>query len=123
MAATQTGIAPKHGITSAETGLIVNSISYNWIQESYPTKNHQGETVGMTFLDERATIKIQGWIPTSSAFSGNIAGTLVMANTMPDHFKGTATGGTYLIDEISREASNEGAETIEISATYWPFIS
>ena len=122
MAATSFGVGA-FGISSAQTGMILHNYSFNYVQEKKPLKNHTGETVGITYLDERVEVKLQGTLPTSSPFSSTLAATLTLANAFPDFLKGAATGGSLLIEEISLEADAEDYQSIEVSAVYYPAIA
>lgn len=124
MAATQFGIG-KWGIGADETGIIIQNISYNYSQDKKEVRNRTGDVAGISYYNERVEVKLQGVIPTTSAFSGSIAATLTLAvgNAIPDHLKGTVTGGSLIVEEVSREQSAEDYETIEVSATYYPSIA
>src|SRR5687768_14307281 len=106
MAATQFGTG-KFGIGADETGIIIQNISYSFSQEKKAIKGRTGDTVGISYFDEKVEVKLQGVIPTTSAFSGTLATALTLTNTMVDHLKGATTGGSLLIEEISREVGAE----------------
>lgn len=122
MAATQFGIG-KWGVGADETGIIIQNISYNYSQDKKEVRNRTGDVAGISYYNERVEVKLQGVVPTTSAFSGTLATALTLSNSIVDHLKGTVSGGSLLIEEISKEASAEDYETIEVSATYYPSIS
>jgi len=111
------------GIASAQTGIILHNYSFNYVQEKKPLKNHTGETIGIVYLDEKVEVKLQGTLPTSSPFSSTLAATLTLANAFPDFLKGSGTGGSLFIEEISAEYDAEDYATIELSCVYYPAIA
>ena len=111
------------GISSAETGLILHNVTFTEKQDRKELKNHTGEVVGVTFLNETVEVKLDATLPTTSAFSGTLASALTLANSIPDHLKGSATGGSLLIDEVEVSLDAEDYKTISIQATYWPNIA
>jgi hypothetical protein len=66
MSATSFGVGA-FGIPSAETGLILHNISYTEKQDRKELKNHTGEVVGVTFLNETVEVKLDATLPTTSA--------------------------------------------------------
>lgn len=123
MSATSFGTAAVFGIPSAETGLILHNIAYSYKQDTKELRNHTGEVVGKTDYNERCEVKLDATLPSSSPFSGSLATALTLTNAIPDFFKGTASGGSLLIDEIEVELDAEDYKSISISCTYWPNIA
>jgi hypothetical protein len=123
MSATAFGTAAVFAIPSAESGLIVHNITYTEKQDRKELRNHTGEVTAVVFYNEVVEVKLDATLPTTSPFSGTLASALTLANTIPDHLKGSATGGSLLIDQVEVTLDAEDFKTISIEATYWPNIA
>jgi hypothetical protein len=110
------------GIT-AESGILIQNISFNEKQDKKEVRGTSGDVVGITYYNETIEVKMQGILPTTSAFSTTLAATLVLANSLPDHLKGATTGGSLIVEEVNITYSNEGYKEIEVSAVYYPSIA
>jgi hypothetical protein len=120
--ATQFGLAANHGIPAAETGIILDSISYNYAQESSAIRNIGGDTVGKTYFDERMEFSMSGFIPVTSGFSTTLASTITLITAPTDYFKGTV-GGLTIVESVNRSHSVGEYQRIEISAMHHPLMA
>lgn len=113
----------KFGITNAETGILIESISYNFTNDKKEIRDRTGNVAGIAYYNERCEVSLQGKIPTSSAFSGTLAATISLTNTIPNHLNDGVSGGAILVEEVSRELSNEDYESVEIKAVLYPNVT
>lgn len=111
------------GVPAAETGIIIENISFNYSQDKKEVKDRTGNTSGVTYYNERVEVTFSGEIPATSAFSGTLAAQLTLLNTVPDHLKGAVTGGSTLIEEVSIDYGREDYQTIEVKAVIYPNIA
>jgi hypothetical protein len=51
------------GLSADETGLIIESISYDYSQSNKTIKNRTGNTVGITYYDEQCKVTLNGRLP------------------------------------------------------------
>jgi len=124
MAATLIGTTGAWGITSDETGIIMESLDFDFVNKEKATLTKQGETQGYSFYDEMVNISLKGQVPTTSPFSGKLTGTLTLANAVPNHLNGGVTGGRIIITSgIKRSLSWEDFQKLEVPARYVPLIS
>jgi hypothetical protein len=119
--ATAFGTSSTFGLTT-ETGIITDSISYSYSQESKVVRNGTGDVTGKTYYDERAEVTIAGFIPTSTPFSGTLAATISLVTAVPDYFKGSV-GGSTIVESVTRTHSNEDYQRIEVTAMNHPGIA
>ncbi len=119
--ATQFGTASTFGLTF-ETGVITDSITYSYSQDSKMIRSGSGDTTGKTYYDERCEIAIAGFIPTSSPFATTLAAEITLVTAPTDYFKGSV-GTKTLVESITKTTSNEEYQRIEVSSMHHPLIS
>lgn len=113
------------GITSEQTGLIIESLTYDYSNSMKEIKNRTGNTTGVTYYDEKIAITINGKIPTATPFSGTIAAALVLGNALTNHayLKGGVTGGLTILESVSLDTSQEDYQGLSLKATFYPNIT
>jgi len=104
----------------SETGLITQSISYDFQSDKTELKDATGYVVGVAYFNETAIVSISAKVEDDSPFSGQIATILTLQNTMPDHI---TAGGTLLIDDLSISKEMGEYNSIDINATYYPSVT
>jgi hypothetical protein len=119
--ATQFGTGSTFGLTF-ETGVITDSITYSYSQESKQIRDGSGGTTGKTYYDEKCEIAIAGYIPTSSPFATTLAAEITLATAPTDYFKGSV-GTKTIVESITKTLSNEDYQRIEASCMHHPLIS
>lgn len=122
MAATFLGTTGNWGIPQDEAGIIITDISFDYSNQEKLVLDKGGEIQGIAFYQEKIEIKISGLVAKNSPFSGKIGAALTLANVIPLHLHATS-GGITIIKQISRSLNNEDFEKIEITATYYPFVT
>jgi len=110
------------GIAAQQTGFLLDSVSDDDAQDSKPAKNISGDDTGEAYYNERIEISLDGYAPSTSAFSGTLASAISLATAPADHLIGAVTGGTYIITGVTRSSTSEDYRRISVKAKYSPTI-
>jgi hypothetical protein len=110
------------GIAAQQTGFLLDSVSNDYSQDSKTVKNISGDDTGEAYYNERIEISLDGYAPSTSAFSGTLASAISLATTPDDHLIGAVTGGTYVITGVTRSSTSEDYRRISVKAKYSPTI-
>jgi hypothetical protein len=110
------------GIAAQQTGFLLDSVSDDYTQDSKTVKNITGDDTGESYYNERIEISLDGFAPSSSAFSGTLASAIVLATAPADHLIGAVTGGTYVVTGVTRSSTSEDYRRIAVKAKYSPTI-
>jgi hypothetical protein len=110
------------GIAAQQTGFLLDSVSNDYAQDSKTVKNISGDDTGEAYYNERIEISLDGYAPSTSAFSGTLASAISLATTPDDHLIGAVTGGTYVITGVTRSSTSEDYRRISVKAKYSPTI-
>jgi hypothetical protein len=123
MSATLIGTTGSWGITSDQTGLLLESIDFDYKDKEKAVLNKSGETIGYSFYDEMVETSIKGLATSTSPFAGTLGANLAMSNAIPDHLQGTVTGGQNLIRSVKKSLAIEDFVRFETMARYCPLIT
>jgi hypothetical protein len=110
------------GIAAQQTGFLLDSVSDDYAQDSKTVKNISGDDTGEAYYNERIEISLDGYAPSTSAFSGTLASAISLATAPDDHLIGAVTGGTYVITGVTRSSTSEDYRRISVKAKYSPTI-
>ena len=110
------------GITAAETGILADTVTYSYSQESKVVRNITGDTVGKTFYDERIEVSISGFVPDSTPFAGSLATAITLITAPTDYLKGSV-GTTTIVDSVTRSHTSEDFQKLDITAMNHPLIT
>jgi hypothetical protein len=116
---TTTGV---FGIAAQQTGFLLDSVSDDYSQDSKTVKNISGDDTGESYYNERIEGSLEGYIPSTSAFSGTLASALTLATAPADHLIGAVTGGTYVVTGLTRSSTSEDYRRISVKYKYSPTI-
>ena len=116
---TTTGV---FGIAAQQTGFLLDSVSNDYSQDSKTVKNITGDDTGESYYNERIEISLDGYAPSTSAFSGTLASAISLATAPDDHLIGAVTGGTYVVTGVTRSSTSEDFKRIAVKAKYSPTI-
>lgn len=116
---TTTGV---FGIAAQQTGLLLDSVSHDYSQDSKTVKNITGDDTGESYYNERIEISLDAYAPSSTPFSGTLASAISLATAPDDHLIGAVTGGTYVITGVTRSSTSEDYRRISVKAKYSPSI-
>ena len=121
MAATFLGTTGNWGIPNDQSGLILYDASFDFSQQEKTVLDKSGEIQGLALYQPKVEVKMSGLVAKTAPFSAKIGTVLVLANAIPAHL--TPTGGSTIIQQISRSLNNEDFEKIDITATHYPFVT
>jgi hypothetical protein len=110
------------GITTIQTGFLLDGSSQTYEADEKTVKNISGDDTGISFYNERMNFTLSGFIPSSSAFSGTISASIVLATSPTDHLIG-AMNGIYITKSITTTQASEEYQRIELSGTMNPKIT
>ena len=74
------------------------------------------------FAEQPIEISLDGYAPSTSAFSGTLASAISLATAPDDHLIGAVTGGTYVVTGVTRSSTSEDFKRIAVKAKYSPTI-
>jgi hypothetical protein len=110
------------GIAAQQTGFLLDSTSDDYMQDSKTVKNITGDDTGESYYNEKIEGTLDGWIPSTAAFSGTLASAISLATAPADHLIGAVTGGTYIVTGLTRSSSSEEYRRISVKYKYSPTI-
>ena len=111
------------GIPAQQTGIITDSVDWDYQSESKMLKNISGDRTGISFFDETCKISVGGSIPATSPFAGTISAVVIL-NTVPtDHLIGSISAGLTIITSIKSGQSNEDYRKVSFEAEYSPTLT
>lgn len=102
-----------------ETGLLTQSISYDFQADSGEVRNYQGYVVGKTYYNETISISIDGKYDSDTPFAAELATVLTLVDSIPDHIA-DITNGCVIIEGITVNKDQGDYQGVSISATYYP---
>ena len=105
---------------TAETGIIINSFSRQVSREKAEVMDNDGDVVAVSYYKPTATISIEGTLNGTTGVAGAIPGVaLTLASTTSG---GGITGGSILVDSVTRSETSEGFAAFSVEATQYPSI-
>ena len=110
------------GIANQQTGFLLDSTTDEYTQDSKQVKGVSGDDTGETYFNERIEGTLEGWFPSSGGYSGTLASALTLATTPTDHLIGAVTGGTTVVQGITRSSSADDYKRISVRWKYSPTI-
>jgi len=105
---------------TAETGILISSLSRETTRDKAEATNHQGDVVAVTHFKPMATISIEGVVNGTTGVAAAAPGVALALNSAVSG--NGITGGTILVDTVSREQTSEEFATISVEATQYPSI-
>jgi hypothetical protein len=105
---------------TAETGIIINSFSRQVSREKAEVMDNDGDVVAVSYYKPTATISIEGTLNGSTGVAAAVPG---VALTLASTTSGAGiTGGSILVDSVTRSETSEGFATFSVEATQYPSI-
>jgi hypothetical protein len=105
---------------TAETGIIINSFSRQVSREKAEVMDNDGDVVAVSYYKPTATISIEGTLNGSTGVAAAVPG---VALTLASTTSGSGvTGGSILVDSVTRSETSEGFSTFSVEATQYPSI-
>jgi hypothetical protein len=105
---------------SAETGILINSYSRQVSREKAEVMDNDGDVVAVSYFKPTASISIEGTINGTTGVMAAVPGVaLTIASTTSGN---GITGGSILVDSVTRNETSEGFATFSVEATQYPSI-
>ena len=118
MAATTYGSLGKYGLTSeAAKGLYAGSLTASFSEDIAEVPNHEGETIGAAFYNEKAEISLQGVTVNAATTSQSLSVALDIANT--DVYGTDSAVTNFYVNQITISRTNNDFETGDVTAMGW----
>jgi len=111
------------GIPAQQTGIITDSVDWDYQNENKMVKNISGDRTGITFYDETCKISIAGSIPASSPFASTIGAVVTLITVPTDHLVGSISSGLTIIMSVKSGQSNEDYRKVSFEAEYSPTLT
>lgn len=103
------------GISSAQTGMVIQSISSAASADPVELKNKGGDVTAVVFRNKKVTHTVEGAFTT---FSGSVGATITVSNGSNFDLSGAA-----YITEVSRNRSADNFETVSFTAVRYDGIT
>jgi hypothetical protein len=105
---------------TAETGIIINSYSRQVSREKAEVMDNDGDVVAVSYYKPTATISIEGTLNGTTGVAAAVPG---VALTLASTTSGSGiTGGSILVDSVTRSETSEGFAAFSVEATQYPSI-
>jgi hypothetical protein len=105
---------------TAETGILINSYSRQVSREKSEVMDNDGDVVAVSYFKPTASISIEGTINGSTGVAAAAPG---VALTIASTTSGSGiTGGSIIVDSVTRSETSEGFATFSVEATQYPSI-
>ena len=105
---------------TAETGIIISSYSRQVSREKAEVMDNDGDVVAVSYYKPTATISIEGVVNGSAGVAAAAPGVaLTIASTTSGN---GITGGTVIVDTVTRNETSEGFATFAVEGTQYPSL-
>lgn len=124
MAATILGTSkPVFGLT-AQTGMILRTVTDAYTTEKKIIVNEAGEKGGIVLYGDQRQVTIEALVPASSAFSTRMAASITLANSTTDFYRSAASAGfgDVILTDATLTGSNEAEHTYSLTIWGSPFF-
>ena len=105
---------------SAETGILIQSFSREVTREKQEIMDNDGDVVAVSYFKPTASISIEGAVNGSTGVAAAAPGVALSLNSTTSG--NGITGGSIIVDSVSREETAEGFATFSVSATQYPSL-
>lgn len=105
---------------SAETGILINSFSREVSREKAEVTDNDGDVVAVSYFKPTASISIDGVVNGATGVAAAAPGVALSLNSTTN--LNGVTGGSIIVDSVSREETSEGFASISVSATQYPLL-
>jgi hypothetical protein len=105
---------------TAETGIIINSYTRTTQREKAEVSNSDGDIVAVAYYKPTASISIEGTLNGTAGVNAAAPG---VALSIANAVSGSGiTGGSVIVDSVTRTSTSEAFSTLSIEATQYPLI-
>ena len=105
---------------TAETGILIQTFSREVTREKQEIMDNDGDVVAVSYFKPTASISIEGAVNGSTGVAAAAPGVALSLNSTTSG--NGITGGSIIVDTVSREETSEGFATFSVSATQYPSL-
>lgn len=105
---------------SAETGILIQSFSREVTREKAEIMDNDGDVVAVSYYKPTASISIEGAVNGTTGVAAAAPGVALSLNSTTSG--NGITGGSIIVDSVSREETSESFATFSVSATQYPSL-
>jgi len=105
---------------TAETGILIQTFSREVTREKAEIMDNDGDVVAVSYYKPTATISIEGTVNGTTGVAAAAPGVALSLNSTTSG--NGITGGSIIVDTVSREETSEGFATFSIEATQYPSL-
>jgi hypothetical protein len=105
---------------TAETGILINSFSRQVSREKAEVMDNDGDVVAVSYYKPTATISIEGTVNGSTGVAAAAPGVALSLNSTTSG--NGITGGSVIVDSVTRSEESEGFASFSVEATQYPSI-
>jgi hypothetical protein len=105
---------------TAETGILIQTFSREVTREKAEVMDNDGDVVAVSYFKPTATLSIEGVVNGSTGVAAAAPGVALSINSTTSG--NGITGGSVIVDSVSREETAEGFASFSVSATQYPSL-
>jgi len=105
---------------TAETGILIQTFSREVTREKAEVMDNDGDVVAVSYYKPTASISIEGTVNGTTGVAAAAPGVALSINSTTSG--NGITGGSIIVDSVSREETSEGFATFSVSATQYPSL-
>lgn len=105
---------------TAETGILIQTFSREVSREKAEVTDNDGDVVAVSYFKPTATISIEGVVNGTTGVAAAAPGVALSINSTTSG--NGITGGSVIVDSVSREETAEGFASFSVSATQYPSL-
>ena len=112
------------GIPAEQTGILLESVTYNFTTSEDAISDRTGNDIGVTMYNEMVDFSLKGKLPKTSTFSGTLASSLVLGVSLSGYsYLNGGISGLALINSINVDLGNKSYAGIEVSGKQRPNVT
>lgn len=105
---------------TAETGILIQTFSREVSREKAEVMDNDGDVVAVSYYKPTATLTIDGVVNGTTGVAAAAPGVALSLNSTTSG--NGITGGSIIVDSVSREETAEGFASFSVSATQYPSL-
>lgn len=105
---------------TAETGILIQTFSREVSREKAEVLDNDGDVVAVSYFKPTATLTINGVVNGTTGVAAAAPGVALSLNSTTSG--NGITGGSIIVDSVSREETAEGFASFSVSATQYPSL-
>lgn len=105
---------------TAETGILISTFSREVSRSVAEVTDNDGDVVAVSYFKPTASISIEGVVNGTTGVMAAAPGVALSINSTTSG--NGITGGSIIVDSVSREETSEGFASFSVSATQYPSL-